>query len=182
MAKKESNKKTTTEEAVKNDTVIPAHFRIDENEVQATFDCESFVLSRAGGYMHYATKGGYHIFVQPSYTALYDTLNMLLDLLIENEKQGEPNETLSNITDFISSLLFAPTILFTNDDIMMKAFEHLTEFVQQMAEDAMKEPLPQDYEANADFEQTVKSAEELAEQLQDIEKSLPDDIKSRLGD
>lgn len=166
---KETSKTENIVQSEKNDAVVPAHFRIDEKEVQMTYDAGAFTLTKAGGYMHYATKGGYHIFVDPSYRSLYDTLEQLLLTLSEAEKKGETNETLSDITDFISSLLFAPTIVFSSDDAMFKAFECLNGIVTEMAENAMQEPQPQDFEANHDFEESMKFVEQAENLLKDID-------------
>lgn len=142
---------------------MPAHFRIDESEVDATYDLGACTLSRAGGYMHYHAKGGLHFFVQPSYAALYGVMSQLLDLLIANGDND--NETLNDIADAVSSVLLSPTLIFGDDNLFEKFFKMMLEHVKGLAEDAQKEPKPQDFDANADFEQTVKAAEELLETL-----------------
>ncbi len=142
---------------------VPAHFRIDENEVDATFDCGAFTLSRAGGYMHYHAKGGLHTFVKPSFEAMYGTLSQVLDLLVANEDKD--NQALSDIADAVSSIIISPTLLFTDDDLLSDFFEMLLNHVKKLTEQSEKEPQPQDFDANNDFEKTVKSAEELLETL-----------------
>ena len=163
MSKSKQEKEETKKE------VVPVHFCIDEKDVQASYDAGAFTLTKAGGYMHYATKGGYHVFVDPSYRALYDTLDQLLQTLVEAEKRGETNETLSNFTDFVSSLLFAPTIVFADEEAMFKAFDCLNEIVTEMAETAMKKLQPQDFEANHDFEESMKFVEQAENFLKDID-------------
>lgn len=152
------------------------HFCIEEKDIEKQYDCESFCLYKAGGYMHYMTKGGYHVFVKPDYKALYDTLELLLDTLIavEGKPQGE-KENILNVADSVSMLLFAPTMLFADEDVMFKAFVHIQEFVQQMYEKATKELSIEDFDKNNDFEQAVKSAEETIEKLKGISDALPEE-------
>ena len=152
------------------------HFCIEEKDIEKQYDCDSFCLYKAGGFMHYMTKGGYHVFVKPDYKSLYDTLNLLLDVLIDGkDKKGEEKENLQNIADFVSAILFAPTIIFSNEEFMFKAFEHIQEFTQQMFENATKQLGKEDFDANNDFESAVKSAEELVENLKGIADALPEE-------
>ena len=164
-------KKQTKEETKK---VVPMHFCIEEKDIEKQYDCESFCLYKAGGFMHYMTKGGYHVFVKPDYASLYGTLELLLDTLIavDGKPQGE-KENILNVADFVSTLLFAPTMLFADEDVMFKAFVHIQEFVQQMYEKATKELSIEDFDKNNDFEQAVKSAEETIEKLKGIADALP---------
>lgn len=172
MAKKQ------TKEETKN--VVPMHFCIEEKDVEKQFDCESFYLYKAGGFMHYMTKGGYHVFVKPDYKALYDTLNLLLDVLIEGkDKKGEAKENLQNIADFVSAILFAPTIIFSNEEFMFKAFETIQKFTEELMNKSMETLQKEDFDKNNDFEQAVKSAEELVENLKGISDALPEENKEQ---
>ena len=172
MAKKQ------TKEETKN--VVPMHFCIEEKDVEKQFDCDSFCLYKAGGYRHYMTKGGYHVFVKPDYKALYDTLNLLLDVLIEGkEKKGEEKENLQNIADFVSTILFAPTIIFSNEEFMFKAFESIQQFTEELMKKSTETLQKEDFDANNDFESAVKSAEELVENLKGIADALPEEHKEQ---
>lgn len=162
----------------KENNVVPMHFCIEEKDVEKQYDCESFCLYKAGGFMHYMTKGGYHVFVKPDYKALYDTLEILLDVLIDGkEKKGEGKENLLNIADFISTILFAPTIIFSNEEFMFKAFESIQKFTEELMNKSMESLQKEDFEANNDFESAVKSAEELVENLKGIANAMPEDNK-----
>lgn len=172
MAKKQ------TKEETKN--VIPMHFCIEEKDVEKQFDCESFCLYKAGGFMHYMTKGGYHVFVKPDYKALYDTLALLLDTLIAvaGKPQGE-KENILNVADFVSTLLFAPTIIFSNGEFMFKAFESIQQFIEELMKKSTETLQKEDFDANNDFESAVKSAEELVENLKGIADALPEEHKEQ---
>ena len=165
MSKKNQNQ----EKEEPKEVVAPVHFCIDEKDVQATSDAGAFTITKAGGYMHYATKGGYHIFVDMSYRALYDTLDLLLETLTNAKESGETNETLSEVADFVSSLLFAPTVIFSDEESMFKAFECLQEIVTKMAEKSTQELQPQDFEANHDYEESMKFVEKAEQMLKDID-------------
>ena len=166
MAKKQ------TKEETKN--VVPMHFCIEEKDVEKQFDCESFCLYKAGGFMHYMTKGGYNVFVKPDNKSLYDTLEILLDVLINGkDKKGEEKENLQNIADFVSAFLFAPTIIFSNEEFMFKAFETIQKFTEELMNKSMETLQNEDFDANNDFESAVKSAEELVENLKGIADALP---------
>lgn len=167
-------KKSEQKEEKKTNEVTPVHFCIDEKDVQAEYDAGAFKLARAGGFMHYMTKGGYHLFVDPSYRSLYDTLSLLLDTMLELEKKGEKNETMNNMADFVSSLLFAPTVIFSDDDLMFKAFEFLQDAITEMAEKSMSELQGQDFEANKDFEEAAKVAEQAEKILKEMEAEEKD--------
>lgn len=164
----------------KDDTnkVTPMHFCIEEKDIEKQYDCESFCLYKAGGYMHYMTKGGYHVFVKPEYAHLYGTLELLLDTLIATDgKPQEEREGIKNIADFVSTILFAPTILFADEEIMFKAFDHIQEFTQQLIDKATAELSKEDFDKNNDFEQAVKSAEETIEKLKGIADALPEETE-----
>lgn len=164
----------------KENNVVPMHFCIEEKDVEKQYDCESFCLYKAGGFMHYMTKGGYHVFVKPDYKALYDTLETLLDVLIDGkEKKGEGKENLLNIADFISTILFAPTIIFSNEEFMFKAFESIQKFTEELINKSMESLQKEDFEANNDFESAVKSAEELVENLKGIANAMPEENKEQ---
>lgn len=153
------------------------HFCIEEKDVEKQFDCESFCLYKAGGFMHYMTKGGYHVFVKPDYQSLYGTLEIVLDLLIKTaEKPEEERNGIKEVAEFISTILFAPTVLFANEEIMFKAFEHITDFTKELLEQSESELKNEDFDKNNDFESAVKSAEETIEKLKEISEAMPEDM------
>lgn len=160
--------------------VTPMHFCIEEKDVEKQYDCDSFVLYKAGGFMHYMTKGGYHVFVKPDYKSLYDTLEILLDVLIDSkDKKGEEKENITNIADFVSAILFAPTIIFSNEEFMFEAFESIQKFTEKLMNNSMATLQKEDFDANNDFESAVKSAEELAENLKGIADALPEETDNQ---
>lgn len=166
----------------KNETnkVTPMHFCIEEKDIEKQYDCDSFCLYKAGGFMHYMTKGGYHIFVKPDYKALYDTLEILLDVLVDSkDKKGEEKENITNIADFVSAILFAPTIIFSNEEFMFKAFETIQKFTEELMNKSMESLQKEDFDANNDFESAVKSAEELVENLKGIADALPEETDNQ---
>lgn len=165
-----------TKKKEKTEEVTPMHFCIEEKDIEKQFDCESFCLYKAGGFMHYMTKGGYHVFVKPDYKSLYDTLEILLDVLIDSkDKKVEEKENIANIADFVSTILFAPTIIFSNEEFMFKAFESIQKFTEELMNKSMETLQKEDFDANNDFESAVKSAEELVENLKGIADALPED-------
>lgn len=169
-----------TKKKEKAEKVIPMHFCIEEKDVEKQFDCDSFCLYKAGGFMHYMTKGGYHVFVKPDYKSLYDTLEILLDVLIDGkDKKGEEKENLQNIADFVSAILFAPTIIFSNEEFMFKAFETVQKFTEELMNKSMETLQKEDFDANNDFESAVKSAEELVDNLKGIADALPEENKEQ---
>lgn len=150
--------------------VEPAHFRIDEKDVLREYDCESFILSECGGFMHYKTKGGYNVFVSPDYGSIYNTLKTLLDILIENKEAGVvENDTLANMCDFVSSLVFSPTIMFMNEDIMFKSFDFLNGIMQDALDAATKELSQEDFDKSKEFEQAMKTADEAEKFLKEVQ-------------
>lgn len=150
--------------------VEPAHFRIDEKDVVREFDCGSFILSECGGRMHYMTKGGYDVFVKPDYGSLYNTLKVLLDILIENKNAGVgENGTMTNMCDFVSSLVFSPTVMFMSEDIMFKSFDFLAGIMQEAMESATKDLSKEDFANNYEFEQAMKSADEAERFLKEVQ-------------
>lgn len=152
------------------------HFCIEEKDIEKQYDCDGFCLYKAGGFMHYMTKGGYHVFVKPDYKSLYDTLETLLDVLISSkDKKGEEKENITNVADFVSAILFAPTIIFSNEDFMFKAFESIQQFTEELMNKSMETLQNEDFDANNDFESAVKSAEELVENLKGIADALPEE-------
>lgn len=157
------------EKEVAKKCVRPVHFAIDEKDVDAEHDFGPFVLSRAGGFMHYATKGGYHVFVSPSYEAMFKTLGMWLDLAVKNKEKGEDEGTLSDISDFLSSILFFNSIVFSNEDFMLRQFDFITDIIKEIADKSEKELSKQDFDANADFENGVKSVDKLKDILEQAE-------------
>lgn len=168
MAKKQTKEETNN--------VVPMHFCIEEKDIEKQYDCDSFCLYKAGGFMHYMTKGGYHVFVKPDYKSLYDTLEILLDVLIDGkDKKGEEKENIQNIADFVSAILFAPTIIFSNEEFMFKAFESVQKFTEELMNKSTETLQKEDFDANNDFESAVKSAEELVENLKGIADALPEE-------
>lgn len=152
------------------------HFCIEEKDIEKQYDCESFCLYKAGGYMHYMTKGGYSVFVKPDYAHLYGTLELLLDTLIAVDKKPEgEKEDIKNIADFVSAILFAPTIIFSNEEFMFKAFEGIQKFTEELMNNSMESLQKEDFDANNDFESAVKSAEELVENMKGIADALPEE-------
>lgn len=169
-----------TKKKEKTEKVTPMHFCIEEKDVEKRFDCDSFCLYKAGGFMHYMTKGGYHVFVKPDYKALYDTLEILLDVLIDSkDKKGEEKENITNIADFVSAILFAPTIIFSNEEFMFKAFDSIQKFTEELMNNSMESLQKEDFDANNDFESAVKSAEELVENLKGIADDLPEETDNQ---
>lgn len=168
-------KKTSQKES----KVIPMHFCIEEKDIQQQYDCDRFCLYKAGGFMHYMTKGGYHVFVKPDYSSLYSTLELLLELLIATDgKTGEEKQNAMNVADFISSLLFAPTVIFGDEEIMFKAFEHLQEFAEQLLKKSTENLEKEDFDANNEFESRIKAAEETIEKLKVLADALPEETKN----
>lgn len=160
--------------------VTPMHFCIEEKDVEKQYDCDAFVLYKAGGFMHYMAKGGYHVFVKPDYEVLYGTLSLLLDALIETKNRGEvEKQGMLDLADFVSSILFAPTMLFDDEKIAIEAYENIQKYVHRLYEQAASELKKEDFEANNDFESAVKSAEELVENLKGIADAMPEETDNQ---
>jgi len=151
-------------------SVVPVHFCIEEKEIEAQYDFGACIIARGGGYMHYFAKGGLHVFVSPSYTALYETLSLVLDTSLGNEM---PDDEKHQLADFVSALLFAPTFVFTNDDYMIRMFNLLMDFASEATSKAESETQKQDFEANHNFEEGMKAVEEAQNLLKELGEETP---------
>lgn len=147
----------------------PAHFRIDEDDVEESYDAGSFSLHYAGGKMHYKAKGGYDVFVEQSYISLFNTMRLWLGLLNEYKENGdEKSSNIEKISDLLSSILFSPAFLTTDEDTMLEAAQFYEKALEKLYQAATKKLQDEDHAENSEYIEGIKNLISTSEGIQEL--------------
>lgn len=154
---------------------FPAHFRIDEEDVEESYDAGSFSLHYAGGKMHYKAKGGYDVFVERSYISLFNTMRMWLGLLNEYKDKGdEESQNIVKINDLLSAILFSPAFLTTDEDTMLEAGQFYEKALAKLYEASLAKLKEEDHEKNSEYVNGIKNLISTSEGLQELADKIKD--------
>lgn len=154
---------------------LPAHFRIDEEDVEESYDAGSFSLHYAGGKMHYKAKGGYDVFVERSYISLFNTMRMWLGLLNEYKDKGDDeSQNIVKINDLLSAILFSPAFLTTDEDTMLEAGQFYEKALAKLYEASLAKLKEEDHEKNSEYVNGIKNLISTSEGLQELADKIKD--------
>lgn len=153
--------------------VVPAHFAVDEREVIEQYDGETFAICKTSWYMHFYTKGGYHLFASPKYVSLYGTLDSMLQTLKKGDADPETEAMLMAVTYLIE----CPMFCFGNQNVTLKLANCVIDCLHESFEDAMKESQPEDAGKDGDFRDAMESMESSIPVLEELEKKVDSVVK-----
>lgn len=153
--------------------VVPAHFAVDEREVIEEYDGGSFEICKTSWYMHFYTKGGYHIFASPKYVSLYGTLDSMLQTLKKGESDPETEAMLMAVTYLIE----CPMFCFGNQNVTLKLANCVIDCLQESFDGAKKESQPEDAEKDGDFRDAMESMESAVPVLEELERKVDSVVK-----
>lgn len=152
--------------------VEPMHFFEYEKDVIDKYEGDAFCIYKTERHIHYMTRGGYHIFVQPNYTSLYGTLDSLISLMKEFDSLTEDEKKIvtGNFT-VMQFILQCPLFACGNYKAMDEIGGQIIKTLESEIEESMKNLAKEDVEKNMEFEDAVKGLDEMKQQL---EKDIKD--------
>ena len=152
--------------------VVPSHFAIDEREVIEEFDGGSYCICKTSWYMHFYTKGGYHIFASPKYVSLYGTLESMLKNLKDGKNDPETEAMLMAVTYLIE----CPMFCFGSADVTMKLANCVIDCLTDMYQKSLEET-PADAESDGTFREISEAMEEIAPVVEEMDKRVSKVVK-----
>lgn len=162
MAKK---KETTLEENKVEPIVLDCGKAIDGK----VFKGNTFEMVKTNKGILYHVYGGYNIFVTPNNTALYETLEDLIENQEVYEKlTGEEKEVFELNLSAIGYILDTPLFAFSNAEFCFSIASQVIQFLQKTYDDAMKKPLQEEeFEKDREFQDAVLGLEEIKNSLKE---------------
>jgi hypothetical protein len=153
--------------------VVPAHFAIDEREVIEEYDGGSYCICKTSWYMHFYTKGGYHLMASPKYVSLYGTLDSMLQSLKEGKADADTEAMLMAVTYLIE----CPMFCFGNQNMTLKLANCIIDCLNEAYESAMNEDSVEDAEKDGDFRDAMESMEASVPVLEEMERRVDSVVK-----
>lgn len=133
------------------------------------FKGNTFELVKSNKGILYHIFGGYSIFVTPNNTALYETL----DDLIENQEiydklEGKEREDFELNLSAITYVLDVPLFSFSSAEFTFEIAEKVVKYLQSVYDKAMETPLQEEtVQEDAEFRDAVLGLEEIKDALKE---------------
>ena len=142
-------------------TELDCGTKVDEVE----YDTYRVTLTNRGALYH--EKGGYSIFVTPSYISLYETL---ADLVTNKEKyaslEGEEKDNYETALSAMAYCITLPKFVFSDADFTYKIATSVVEFIKNEYDRLMNEELKEEtVEEDRQWKETVDAIEVIKDVL-----------------
>lgn len=152
--------------------IVPSHFSVDEREVIEEYDGGSYCICKTSWYMHFYTKGGYHIFASPKYVSLYNTL----DSMLKNLKEGNNDPETEAMLMAVTYLIECPMFCFGNVDVTMRLANCVIDCLTDMYKESLEEQ-PSDASADGAFRELSEAMEEIAPVVEEMDRRVSKVVK-----
>ena len=165
-----AKKKETTTPRVKK--VEPIVLDCGKEIKGKSFKGETFEMVKTNKGILYHVYGGYNIFVTPNNTALYETLEDLIENQEVYEKlTGEEKEVFELNLSAIGYILDIPLFAFSNAEFTFKIAEETIKYLQAVYENSMNQPLQEEtIDKDLQFKEAVLAMEEIQKTLKEENK------------
>ena len=162
MAKK---KETTLDENKVEPIVLDCGKAIDGK----VFKGNTFEMVKTNKGILYHVYGGYNIFVTPNNTALYETLEDLIENQEVYEKlTGEEKEAFELNISAIGYILDTPLFAFSNAEFTFELASKIISYLQQVYENSLNQPLQEETVAeDLEFKDAVLAMEDIQSALKE---------------
>lgn len=139
----------------------------------AVFKGETFEMTKTNKGILYHLYGGFNIFVTPNNTALYQTLEDLIENQeTYNKLEGKEREDFDLNLSAISYVLDVPLFAFSSAEFTFELASKVIQYLQNVYDDAIEQPLQ---------EETVKEDEQFKDAvlgLENIQNTLKEESNS----
>lgn len=164
-------------ESIRNQIdITPMHFFVNESDIEDSYEGDSFAIYKTNRYIHFKTRGGYNLFVEPKNTSLYSTIEEYMKNLKRIEDMSiEELDTFETYSSIITYILECPLFAFGNYEtaisIATKIIEELSKRLKESEEaDLQKEEI----EKNEVFEEISKGLDFISNNSDEISKNIED--------
>lgn len=149
--------------------VEPMHFYEYEKDVVDKYEDDAFCIYKTERHIHYMTRGGYHIFVQPNYESLYKTLEGVMYTLKRiSELTDEERDIFIDNVEAIKYILLCPLFVTGNYGAMLEVATQIVKSLSKILENA--EPENEEHRLNEDFKQAEIGLDNLQKHAGELEK------------